>query len=98
MKYTLVGYGEDEFGYKLWDDQNCKMIRSRDVVFNERVMYKDRNTQVFEPEEPEYFRPNDMLENKVVEQVNHNDKEQGVPLQVIDLIHIETFQRHRLRV
>ena len=44
MKCTLVSYKEDEFGYKLWDDCNCKMIRSRDVVFNERVMYKDRNT------------------------------------------------------
>jgi hypothetical protein len=39
-----VGYGEDEFGYKLWDDQNRRMIKSRDVVFNEKVMYKDRNT------------------------------------------------------
>ncbi len=45
VKCTLVGYGKDEFGYKLWDDQNRKMIRSRDVVFNEKVMYKDKNTK-----------------------------------------------------
>ncbi|KAK0594542.1 hypothetical protein LWI29_012848 [Acer saccharum] len=43
------------------------MIRSRDVVFNERVMYKDRNTQVSEPEEPGYFGPNDVSENRVLE-------------------------------
>ncbi|KAK0593076.1 hypothetical protein LWI29_030396 [Acer saccharum] len=80
VKCTLVGYGEDEFGYKLWDDQNCKMIRSRDVVFNERVMYKDRNTQVSEPEELEYFGSDDVSDNKIVEPVNQNDEEQGVPL------------------
>ncbi|XP_059627260.1 uncharacterized protein LOC132270066 [Cornus florida] len=36
-KYTFIGYGTDEFG-----DQNRKIIRSRDVVFNEKVMYKDK--------------------------------------------------------
>ena len=55
--------------YKLWDDQNHKIIRSIDVVFNEKVMYKDRNTQVIELEEPEYFGPNDVSENRVVEPV-----------------------------
>ena len=81
-----MGCGEDEFWYKLLDDQNRKVIRSRDFVFNEKVMYKDRNTQVFEPEEPEYFGPNDVSENKVVEPVNQNDEEQGVLLQVINRI------------
>ena len=27
-------------GYHLWDYENKKIIRSRDVVFNEKVMYK----------------------------------------------------------
>ena len=86
MKCTLVGYGEDEFGYKLWDDQNRKMIRSRNVVFIERVMYKDRNTQVSEPEKSEYFGPNDVSENRIVESVIQNDEEQCVLLQVTDFI------------
>ena len=30
----------DDFGYRLWDYENHKIIRSRDVVFNEKVMYK----------------------------------------------------------
>ena len=90
VKCTLVGYGEDEFGYKLWDDQNRKMIRSRDVVFNEKVMYKDRNTQVSKPEEPGYFGSNDVLENRVVEPVILNDEEQGVSLQVLNhILHID---------
>ena len=40
-KCTFIGYGEDEFGYHIWDDEKKKVIRSRDVIFNERVMYKD---------------------------------------------------------
>jgi len=40
-KCTFIGYGEDEFAYRLWDDENKKMVCSRDVIFNERVMYKD---------------------------------------------------------
>jgi hypothetical protein len=35
---TFIGYGGDEFGYRLWNDQNMKIIRSKDVVFNEKVM------------------------------------------------------------
>jgi hypothetical protein len=40
-KCTLIGYGVDEFGYWLWDYENHKIIGSRDVIFNEKVMYKD---------------------------------------------------------
>ena len=32
----------DNFGYHLWDYENRKIIRSRDVLFNEKVMYKDQ--------------------------------------------------------
>ena len=41
-KCTFIGYGVDDFGYRLWDLKNRKIIRSRDVVFNEKVMYKDQ--------------------------------------------------------
>ena len=42
-KCVFVGYGADEFGYRFWDYENQKIIRSRDVIFNENVMYKDRS-------------------------------------------------------
>ena len=42
-KCVFVGYGGDEFGYRFWDYENRKIIRSRDVIFNENVMYKDRS-------------------------------------------------------
>ncbi|PON58591.1 hypothetical protein TorRG33x02_290760, partial [Trema orientale] len=41
-KCFCIGYDDAEFGYCFWDDQNRKIIRSRDVIFNEEVMYKDR--------------------------------------------------------
>jgi hypothetical protein len=40
-KCTFIGYGFNDFGYHLWDYENHKIIRSRDVIFNEKVMYKD---------------------------------------------------------
>lgn len=33
----------EEFGYRFWDAQNRKIVRSRIVIFNEQVMYKDRD-------------------------------------------------------
>lgn len=42
LKYTFIGYGGDEFGYRFLDKQNRKIIRSRDMVFNELVLYKYR--------------------------------------------------------
>ena len=41
-KCTFIGYGVNDFGYRLWDFENHKIIRSRDVIFNEYVMYKDQ--------------------------------------------------------
>ena len=32
----------DDFGYRLWDYENHKINRSREVVFNENIMYKDQ--------------------------------------------------------
>jgi hypothetical protein len=46
QKCTFIGYGGDDFGYHFWDDKNRKIIRSRDVVFNEKLMYKDRDSKL----------------------------------------------------
>ena len=37
-KCTFIGYGINDFGYRLYDYENHKIIRSRDAVFNEKVM------------------------------------------------------------
>ena len=39
-KCTFIGYGINDFGYRLYDYENHKIIRSRDVVFNEQFMYR----------------------------------------------------------
>lgn len=43
-KCFFIGYGDEAFGYRFWDNQNRKIIRSRNVIFNEQVMYKDRSS------------------------------------------------------
>jgi hypothetical protein len=37
-KSTFIGYGVNDSGYHLWDYENHKIISSRDVIFNEKVM------------------------------------------------------------
>jgi hypothetical protein len=40
-KCTFIGYSVNDFGYHLLDYENHKIIRSRDFIFNEKVIYKD---------------------------------------------------------
>ena len=42
----FIGYDDEKFGYRFWDEQNRKIIKSRNVIFNEHIMYKDRLTVV----------------------------------------------------
>jgi hypothetical protein len=37
-KCYLIGYGSDQYGYRFWDNQ--KIIRERDVTFDESMLYK----------------------------------------------------------
>ncbi|KAI4357804.1 hypothetical protein L6164_001728 [Bauhinia variegata] len=59
----FLSYGNEEFGYKLWDPINKKIVRSRDVIFFEDQTIEDiekegkpkpiaRNDSVYEPELP----------------------------------------------
>ena len=41
-KCTFIGYGVNDFSYRLYDYENLKIIRSRNVIFNEKVLYKDQ--------------------------------------------------------
>ena len=44
----FITYGDEKFGYQFWDEQNRKIIRSRNVIFNKQVMYKDKSTIVLD--------------------------------------------------
>lgn len=36
VKYTFIGYSSNKFGYKFWDYENHKFIRSKNITFKER--------------------------------------------------------------
>ncbi|KAK3041602.1 hypothetical protein RJ639_000736 [Escallonia herrerae] len=40
QKCVFIGYGGDEYGYRLWDYEHNKIIRSRDVIFDESQLSK----------------------------------------------------------
>ena len=42
----FIGYGDEEFGYKLWDSEKQKILRSRDVVFHEHETIEDMEKNV----------------------------------------------------
>jgi hypothetical protein len=62
-KCTFIGYGVDDFGYRLWDYENNKIIRSRDVIFNEKFMYKYQlHGKKQEKEKPEHTVLDEIIE------------------------------------
>jgi hypothetical protein len=62
-KCTFIGYNVNAFGYRLWDYENKKIIRSRYVIFNEKVMHKDQlQGKKHEKEKPEYTVLDETLE------------------------------------
>jgi hypothetical protein len=65
-KCTFIGYGVNDFGYRLWDYENNKIIRSRDVIFNEKVMYKDQlQGKKQETEKQEYTVLDEITEKEI---------------------------------
>ncbi|RVW22059.1 Retrovirus-related Pol polyprotein from transposon TNT 1-94 [Vitis vinifera] len=75
----FIGYGDEKFGYRFWDEQNRKIIRSRNVIFNEQVMYKDRSTVVSDVTEIDQKKSEfvnlDELTESTVQKGGKEDKE-----------------------
>jgi hypothetical protein len=78
QKCIFIGYGGDELGYRFWDMQNKKVVRSRNVIFNEEVMYKNR--QAAEHKSPvrkdRQFARLEELSNEDVSKENHGEERQ----------------------
>ena len=68
-KCTFIGYGGDEFGFKCWSIKDKKIIRSRDVIFNEKVMYKQQLQENREESKKEYAVVEDILDGKVTHEL-----------------------------
>jgi hypothetical protein len=69
-KRYFIGYGDEAFGYRFWDDQNRKIIISRNVIFNELAVYKDMSvtklvTIELELENFEFVNLDEIPENTV---------------------------------
>jgi hypothetical protein len=82
-KCTFIGYSVNDFGYLLWDYENNKIIRSRDVIFNEKVMYKDQlQGKKQEKEKQEYTVLDEITEKEIPkepENQNVQQQEKQVP-------------------
>ena len=66
----FISNGDEKFGYRFWDEQNRKIIRSRNVIFNEQVMYKDRSIIVsdvteIDQKKSEFVNLDELTENTV---------------------------------
>ena len=44
--YIFIGYGDEEFGYRIWDSKKKKIVRSRDVMFHEHETIEDMEKNV----------------------------------------------------
>lgn len=40
-KHFFIGYGDIKLDYCFWDDKNHKIVRSKDMIFNVSMLYKD---------------------------------------------------------
>ena len=42
----FIGYGDEEFGYRLWDSEKQKIVRSINVMFHEHETIEDMEKNV----------------------------------------------------
>ena len=64
-------------GYRLWDYENHKIIRSIDVVFNEKVMYKDQlQGKKEEKENTQYMLLDEIKENEAPKEPENQEQQQ----------------------
>ncbi|KAK2988297.1 hypothetical protein RJ640_011968 [Escallonia rubra] len=56
-KCVSIGYGGDKYGYRLWEYKHNKIIRSKDVIFDESRLYKHMlQEHGIEKENKEYMK------------------------------------------
>ena len=74
-KCTFIGYGVNDFGYRLYDYENHKIIRSRDVIFNEKVLHNNQLQEKKQEKENKEYAVLDEITGKVKVLENHNDQQ-----------------------
>ena len=89
QKCYFIGYGKDYFGYRFWNDKTKKVIRAKDVIFQEQNLYKhkdsaktDGDDQFVEFEVDESLPAEDPLDisEKIADpELQDEDEEQEIP-------------------
>ena len=54
-KCYFISYGDKALRYRFWDDQNLKIIRSRNVTFNDMALYKNNSSTELKVEKPGFI-------------------------------------------
>jgi hypothetical protein len=67
-----MGYGHEEFGYRLWDPVNKKIIRSKDVVF-----FEDQTTEDLDKKKAESLNEYHVDLNPVIPPCVMHDEHTG---------------------
>jgi hypothetical protein len=78
--YMTTNIRDVAFGYRFWDDQNRKIIRNRNVTFNENDVYKnDSNAEPVriesEAEKPEFINLDGIPKGATIRTRNSENKE-----------------------
>ena len=74
-KCTFIGYGVNDFGYRLYDYENHKIIRSRDVIIIEKVLYKNQLQEKKQEKENNEYTVLDKITEKVKVLENNNNQQ-----------------------
>jgi len=74
-KCTFIRYGVNDFGYHLYDYENHKIIRRRDVIFNEKVLYKNQLQEKKKENENKEYTVLDEITKKVKVPENNNNEQ-----------------------
>ena len=91
----LIGYGFDMYGYKLWDDKNKKIIRSRNVTFNENMNKQPEHVSLEEISESDVAN---RRQNTEVEPESEPESEFGSePEQIVESVTPELLTRRSSR-
>ena len=87
------------YGYKFWDDQNKKIIKSRNVTFNENMFYKDMTAEFANAnKQPDQVSLEEISESDVVSKWQNTEVEPesesgSTPKQIADSITLEILIR-----
>ncbi|CAL5393971.1 unnamed protein product [Camellia sinensis] len=79
----FIGYGDEEFGYRLWDPKHKKVIRSRDVVFQEGQTFEDFG----QPAKPKVDDVSEIIPNPAPSQ--HATDEEELPQHAVNNVELQ---------